>query len=348
MSNNSTIFLTADDEECLLPKSAVVTGIALVFIIMLLGLFGNLLVCIVLLKQHRRTVTCSHLFVISVAISDFFTSATVLPFDIIYWLNFPVWPLSPSICRLWNAFFFTFLSASAIGITEICMDIYIAIKRPLNYCMDVTKKKCYFIIVASWFWCIVLGVLVYMFQEEPPSGEYLFEINNIAFGLYLLIHLIIPFVIVTISYFKLFSIARHHATRVESLKKHESSPTANTAVPKLSKRSSVLSVRQEFNLAKTFGCVTIGFIFCWTPFLIVQLFYVLKIDKTVNWCELELADTVVCWFSYLQCCLNPLVYSLRHRSFRRMVLRTLQMKGQGALNRLFWSSETGALATPPL
>ncbi len=76
-------------------------------------------------------------------------------------------------------------------------------------------------------------------------------------------------------------------------------------------------------MAKTFCFITVSFFLCWYPFLVVQLFYVFKLDEKVDWCKLETADTLVCWFSYLQCCLNPIFYVFRRKKIRSLITNRL-------------------------
>ena len=308
-------------EECLLPKAAIVSGLASILIIMVISIFGNLLVIIILCIGKRRSPDSSHLLVISVAVSDLMTALTVLPFDVVYWIHFPTWPLGPAICRLWNAFFFAFLSGSAIGITEICIDIFLAVTRPLHYNVIMTKKRCKIIIIVSWIWCSTVGLLIYFFQEEPPQNVYLFDLNSYAYGSYLFIQLIIPFLIVPVMYLKVFNISLHHASQIQFQKYPKS--WKNTEL-KTWGNTGILTFSQKLKLAKTFGFVTVGFCFCWAPFLVVQLFYVFELEDKVDGCGLEIADTVVCWFSYVQCCINPILYCIRHKSFRDMVCRVLK------------------------
>ena len=305
---------TDSEEECLLPQFAIISGLISIFIIMLLGSFGNLLVIIVLCKGTNRLLSNSHLFIISVAVSDLMTSVTVLPFDVVYWINFPVWSLGPKICRLWNGFFFAFLSASAIGVTEISMDIYLAVTRPLHYHTIMTKKRCRLIIILSWIWSATVGILIYFFQEEPPPNTYLFDLNSYAYGVYLFIHLVIPLVLVPIIYLNLFKISVYHASKIQCWQEFSTEEKAG-----------VLTLRQQMKLAKTFGFVTVAFFVSWTPFLVVQLFYIFKLEEKVDWCKLEIADTIVCWFSYVQCCTNPMFYGIRHKYFRKMALHMLRI-----------------------
>ena len=304
-----------EQEECTLPTSARVTGLVSIICIMILGTIGNFLVGITLCIFRRKFDSFSHLLILNVAISDFLTSVTVLPFDILYWYKFPVFPLSPSLCRLWNAFFFTFLASSSISLCMVTSDIFLAIAQPLHYQMKLTAIRVKLAITISWLWSITVGVLIYFFQEEPPEGEYLFDLKPIAYGAYLLLHIGLPSVLIPLAYLIIFLIARQHAEKIY--------PNSDNKTQKR-RSNSKLSLKRQLALAKTFCFITSGFFVCWYPFFIVQLFYIFGWDNNVDWCQLETADTIVCWFSYLQCCLNPIFYAFRRKDIRQVINRSVR------------------------
>ena len=309
-SDNAT-----DIDECNLPTYARVIGLASIIGIMILGAVGNFAVGITLCIFRKRFDSVSHLLILNVAVSDFLTSVTVLPFDIVYWHEFPVFPLSPSMCRLWNSFFFTFLASSSISICMVTSDIFLAITQPLHYQMMLTTLRVNIAITISWIWSIAIGVLIYFFQEQPPAGEYLFDLKPSAYGTYLLFHIGLPSILIPLAYLKIFLIARKHAKKIQ--------PTCqNEKEGKGSKGK--LSIKKQLALAKTFCFITTGFFVCWYPFFVVQLFYVFGWDKNVDWCQLETADTIVCWFSYVQCCLNPVFYAFRRKDVRQVIQRSMR------------------------
>ena len=302
-------------EECTLPNSARIVGLASLICIMILGAIGNSFVATILCIYRKRFDSFSHLLILNVAVSDFFTSIAVLPFDILYWYKFPIFPLSPSMCRLWNAFFFAFLASSSISLCMVTGDIFLAITQPLHYEIKLTKFRVRMAIIISWAWSITIGVLIYFFQDEPPAGEYLFELTPIAYGAYLFLHIGVPSVLIPLAYMIIFLIAKRHAEKIYP----------NTCMNTERKGTkSKLSLKRQLALAKTLCFITTGFFLCWYPFFIVQLIYIFGWDKTIDWCQLETADTVVCWFSYVQCCLNPAFYAFRRKDIRQVLHRSLR------------------------
>eukprot|EP00794_Sanderia_malayensis_P006999 gene7002-7784_t len=314
------------DKECFLPLHTRIIGIIVVIIIMLVGAIGNILVCFIIRWFKTAFESISYLFVINVAISDFFMSVTVLPFDIIYWLSFPVFSLNSNLCRLWNAFYFTFLTASSIGIYLLGIDIYLAVTKPLHYDTILTRRRAFSLITAQWLWSITIGLLIYFYQTEPPVGEYMFDLNPIAYGIYLAVHIIIPSVIIPFIYAKIFVIARRHQKKICPV----DATVSRAEFRSDSQEKRIQIIKRQFSMAKMFCFITVNFFLLWYPFLVVQMFYVLKLDSKIDWCKLETADTIVCWLSYIQCCTNPIFYVFRRKKIRNLVTNRLTKRVGGS------------------
>ncbi|XP_065056979.1 alpha-1A adrenergic receptor-like [Rhopilema esculentum] len=308
-SNGTTLL-----ESCDLGHFTKYLGLFLVFLFITLGTVGNTVVAVILTCTRRIFPSSTTLFIINLTISDFLTCATVMPFDIVYWLHFPVWTLQPAVCKLWNALFYTLHASSSMFIVAIGIDTYLTVSAPFHSQTIRTSRKTFTVIVVIWVWSLMVGVLIFVFQKKPPQGAYLFEINHIGYGIYLAIHMILPQILASCCYFKLFRIARLHAISIKSMQ--VSVTSENT--PSKAQPSDKLNFREEITLAKTFLLITIAYFLCWNPFLAVQILFIFEVDRKVDWCTLETVDTVLCWFAYLQCCLNPVFYGIRKKYFRKL------------------------------
>eukprot|EP00794_Sanderia_malayensis_P020027 gene20027-21990_t len=309
--------------NCNLHQTAVHFGLVFIAVFMSIGMAGNGIVVVVLIRAIRNfkldAAPATIIYVINLAMSDFFTCSTVMPFDIIYWYKFPRWPLTPSVCKLWNALFYTFHTSTSLGIVAISLDTYRTIAMPfgnhqgLGNCAN-TK----FVICFIWLWSIAVGVAVFVFQVEPPSGMYLFQINFIAHGFYLLLHFIIPQAVAACCYIRLFQIAKRHAENIRNASSSIESVDSTDSKPR---RSLKLGLSEKVRLARALLLVTAGYFLFWNPFLTVQVIYTFKKSLRLDWCSLETADTVVCWLAYLQCCVNPFIYALRKNYFKELLKR---------------------------
>ena len=284
----------------------------------------------------RRNKTSNLVLATSLACADLFLSITVVPFDIIYWLDFPTWTLGPQICKLWNSLFFLLLTSISLHITVIGVDIYIAILKPLRYTKFVQNSRVTIAMLLIWLYSFGIGIATYLLQDNPPSRQYGFIINSTVYGSFLSFHIMTPLLSVPWLYFRVFAVACEQKNRILNMEKS----VANHNIIPINKNQiapdSIRKMRQQsvpatekIRFASVFMTVSLIYILCWTPFLIVQFMIIL--DSNVNKCNLEIADTVVCWIAYFQSCLDPLVYTFRYKRFRRMFLNIFRKNANSAV-----------------
>lgn len=298
--------------DCSLENYARILGLTSIFLFIIFGAAGNIVVAGIMVHKRRSFPLSTTKFIITLAISDLLTCLIVMPFDVVYWLYFPAWSLQPWLCKLWNALFYTLHASASLLILTISADTYKTVSDPMNENSSDLMRKPKLLISLIWSWSIAVGLLIFAFQKTPPPGEYLFDLHPVAYASYLVVHMVMPQVITSYFYFKLFRIARVHAVSIKT-----NQVSANTS----QKSNDALNFRERIILVKTFLFVTIAYFFCWTPFLSVQFIYVSNMN--VDWCLLETLDTVLCWLAYLQCCLNPVIYAIRKKLFRQLFKRVL-------------------------
>lgn len=314
--------LLCEDE---LGSGFTIAGLVFMFFIMVTCLFGNTLVCVASVKFSYLQSFSEH-FIFSLALSDIMVAFTVLPFDIIYWITFPRWPLGGYVCNLWNALFFLFLTASVLNLTSISIDRFLAVVYPLRYSIWMTPSLAKIMIASVWLYSFGIAILIFFLLEPPEDEMYSFNLNPVFHGFLLIGNVIFPFIIMIILYSKVYIIAKGHATRagVTSSNADSSSPTSRTNC-----------FARDLKLAKTLGIVVLCFVICWLPFEIINV--LILVDEGVATCTVEIADTVACWLAYLHSSMNPLLYAFSSSEFRR-AFRKLLCKREWTMN-----FETGML-----
>lgn len=288
-----------------------IAGLVFMFFIMITCLFGNTLVCIASIKFSYLQ-SFSEQFIVSLALSDIMVAASVLPFDIIYWITFPRWPLGGYVCNLWNALFFLFLTASVLNLTLISIDRFLAVVYPLQYSIWMTPNLAKIMIASVWAYSFGIAILIFFLLEPPEDETYSFDLNPVFHGFLLIGNVIFPFIIMIILYSKIYIIAKGHATRtgVTSSSTNSSRSTRRTN-----------NFARELKLAKTLGIVVLCFVICWLPFEIINV--VILVDEGVATCAVEIIDTVACWLAYLHSSLNPVLYAFASSAFRRAFRKLL-------------------------
>lgn len=313
MSNESSHELVFDLLLCEdeLGTGFTIVGLVFMFFIIISCLFGNTLVCVACVKCLYLQ-SFSEQLIFSLALSDIMVAASVLPFDIVYWITFPRWPLGGYVCNLWNALFFLFLTASVLNLTSVSIDRFLAVVYPLRYSIWMTPNLVKLMIVSVWLYSFGIAVIIFFLLDPPEDQTYSFNLNPIFHGFLLIGNVILPFIIMIILYSKIYIIAKRHARRagVASSNANTSSPTRRTN-----------SFARELKLAKTLGIVVLCFVICWLPFEIINV--IILVDEGVATCAVEIIDTVACWLAYLHSSLNPLLYAFASSDFRRAFRKLL-------------------------
>jgi len=288
----------------------VFTGAGLSFMatIIALSILGNSLVCIVIAKFSRLK-TISNYLVFSLAVSDMMVAICVLPFDIVYWVFFPHWPLNGYMCNLWNSSFFTFLTASVLNLLSICTDRFIAVVFALRY-KDIMNFQIVKIVIGLiWLYSILTGTALFFLLVPPEDHVYTFDIHPVFHGFLLIVNVFLPFCIMIGFYFKIYLIARDHARRVGIIQSINSDLRVFDMIGR------------ELRVAKTFGIVVVAFLLFWMPFEIINI--TILIDEGIESCSMEIADTLSCWFSYMQIAANPAIYAFANSKFRKAFKKTI-------------------------
>ena len=307
----------------------ILTGVLFMVLVMCCCLLGNAVVCISILKFSFLQ-TPSQYFVFSLALSDILVSVAVIPFDIVYWIQFPRWTLGGYTCNLWNSLFFLAMTASVLNLLSISFDRFIAVVYPLRYKSLITWKVTKVVIATVWIYSLVIAVSTFVLLDPPNEPTYTFALDPFFHGYLLIGNVFLPFLVMITLYFKVYIIARQHAKRMgmNTIKPANS----NSFGPRV-------NIGRELRVAKTLAIVFVGFLVCWLPFEIISV--IIVTDGGVTSCTVEIADTVFCWLAYLHSTMNPVLYGLTinkfRRAFRNIVCCNTQLNQESGEN----SSSTG-------
>ncbi|NXU31829.1 NMUR2 protein, partial [Thalassarche chlororhynchos] len=136
-------------------RSHLFLPMALVYtLIFVVGVVGNLLVCLVILK-HQNMKTPTNYYLFSLAVSDLLVLLFGMPLEVYeMWSNYP-FLFGPVGCYLKTALFETVCFASILSVTTVSVERYIAILHPFRAKLESTRKRALRTIVVLW----VLSVL---------------------------------------------------------------------------------------------------------------------------------------------------------------------------------------------
>lgn len=270
--------------------STVVLSSLFIVILIILTIFGNVLV-IMAFKTFRRMRQVTNYFVASLAVTDILVAVIAMPIWVAYLITGPLWVFDPVLQMLWTSTDIMSGIASIWHLTFVSIDRYLCIASSLKYRSIMTNARAVIIIVCIWMYAVIIASL------SPTLWAWR------GYSLVVtLLNFAIPVIIISIAYFRIFQLARYHAHQIElSLGgKHGR------------------FFKKELKATKTLAVVIGAFLVCWSPFFGLNLTYYI--------CECPPSPVIVAiakWAHYGNSCLNPLIYGVMNKEFRRAFKKLL-------------------------
>ncbi|CAJ0594628.1 unnamed protein product, partial [Cylicocyclus nassatus] len=114
--------------------------ISVLTVLVVVVVLGNaLVIAAVLLRRRLRSAT--GLLILSLAVADLLVGTVILPFSIANEVLNGYWIFGETWCTIWLTTDIWMCTASIYNLVAISIDRYIAIIKPLNYPMLVTKFR---------------------------------------------------------------------------------------------------------------------------------------------------------------------------------------------------------------
>ncbi|XP_058246938.1 trace amine-associated receptor 13c-like [Hemibagrus wyckioides] len=274
--------------------------------VVLLTVCGNLLVIISVL-HFKQLHTPTNMLVLSLAVSDFFVGALVMP-SMFIWTIESCWIFGRDFCTVFWLICGFLLISSIYNIALIAVDRYLALSDPFLYMNRVSVRITCVLIVFSW--CLmVIYILAFMYFNGNFTisvmcpGECFIIVNEYWYIIDLLFSFIFPLSVIIILYSQVFVIAKKHATAIRELNNHTR--------PKTQKITSH-SMKSERKAAKVLGILVSVFLMCLLPYFIYSfLSNVIELQR-------ETFQSISILFC-LNSTINPVIYSLFYPWFRRCI-----------------------------
>ncbi|KAM9128897.1 neuromedin-U receptor 2 [Pangshura tecta] len=293
---------------------------ALIFVV---GVMGNLLVCLVILK-HRNMKTPTNYYLFSLAISDLLVLLFGMPLEVYeMWSNYP-FLFGPVGCYFKTALFETVCFASILSMTTLSVERYIAILHPFRAKLDSTRKRALRIIIVLWILSVLFslpntsthGIVLQHFPNGTlvpgsatctvvtPMWIYNCIIQVTSFLFYVL-----PMAVISVLYYLM------------GLKlRGEKSLAADEMAVNIQRPCRKSVTKMLFVLVMVFAI-------CWAPFHIDRLFFSFVVDWTEPLANVfNLIHVVSGVFFYLSSAVNPIIYNLLSRRFRTAFLSVISAR----------------------
>ncbi|CAF4875567.1 unnamed protein product [Pieris macdunnoughi] len=324
----------------LLTFAAVVTGF-----ILLVGLFGNLLTVVALLKCPKvRNVAAA--FIISLCIADFLFCAMVLPFAISgFWTR--TWSHGGALCKLVPFLRYGNVGVSLLSIALITLNRYIMIAHHSWYSRVYRKHNIALMIVFSWMFSYgmqiptLLGVWgKFDYDAELGTCSIVADDRGRSSKTALfVIAFIVPALLIFICYARIFWVVHSSEQR---MREHHRSQTIQGTLNNSSdiKRSTIKDSREtkarrnEWRITKMVLAIFLSFLVCYLPITIAKV-----ADSHVHYPVFHVAGYLLL---YASACVNPIIYVIMNAQYRAAYAAALCCpRGHGRLASEKWNERHG-------
>ncbi|XP_047484422.1 tachykinin-like peptides receptor 86C [Penaeus chinensis] len=271
---------------------------------MVLALGGNVMVILTIVR-HRGMRTRTNLLLANLAVADILVAVLDMAIALITIIR-GKWIFSDAFC-LFNGFTVGLgLMLSVHTLMWISIHKYISITKPFS--RSVTPRKIILMIVMAWAWTIffnllptpLIGLTKTVFKDgasqcgppPPEKGK-----QYIHAGLNTSINLVIPLVVMSFCYYKIFKEVKDHLSRMQEF-------------TDVNVRNSLIQQKQ---ITETLCIVLSVFVLFWSPYIGYSLSLVFLGEEKVP----AILNPIAYLFGYMNSACNPIIYALRSPSFRR-------------------------------
>ena len=290
------------------PKSLALFETSLLSIITMSAVLGNLLVCWAVYRNHRLR-SIPNIFIVALAISDILMSSLPMPLSVEI-LARGQFIHSQAVCYFQGFCVFTFglISLQTMGI--------IPLNRYFRICRPAQHKRLFK--VRSSICCIAVIWGTALFASMPPlflrKAHYVFQPGkamclipfqaNIAYTAFVeVLYVATPLILIVICYVLVFRSVRK-TNKIFSTQQDFTRLRANV---------------EEAKVTKTLVVVFVGFAACWMPVSVIDY-----IDAAYGQPELSRSVYLMYGFLvYISSTINPFIYGVMNRSFRREYCRII-------------------------
>ncbi|XP_071431667.1 5-hydroxytryptamine receptor 6 isoform X1 [Pithys albifrons albifrons] len=304
--------------------------------IILLTTAGNFLLILLIVTQRSLRNT-SNYFLVSLFMSDLMVGLVVMPPAMLNQL-YGRWVLRGDFCSLWASFDVMCCSASILNLCIISLDRYLLIISPLRYKLRMTSCRALGLILATWtvaalasFLPIKMGWHELEFEERPPNvtGRGEEEQCRLLVSLpYALVAscltFFLPSAAISFTYCRILLAARKQAVQVASLASNvATTATTEATMPQVpcvlsqpmasseSRRFTNKHSKKALKASLTLGILLGMFFVAWLPFFVTNM------TQAVCGCVPAGFFDVLTWLGYCNSTMNPIIYPLFMRDFKR-------------------------------
>nr|XP_033778569.1 5-hydroxytryptamine receptor 6 [Geotrypetes seraphini] len=310
---------------------------AFLCLVILLTTLGNSLLILLIFSQRSLRNT-SNYFLVSLFMSDLMVGLVVMPPAMLNEL-YGRWVLDQGFCSIWYSFDVMCCSASILNLCVISLDRYLLIISPLKYKLRMTSCRAVGLIVATW----TLAALASFLPIEMEWHELEFDIKPLNATSHLeegqcrlLVSLpyalvascltfFLPSAAISFTYCRILLAARKQAVQVAALTTNVAATSEDPMQVPQAQIVGVIENRRFVNkhskkalkASLTLGILLGMFFIAWLPF------FISNVVQAVCDCVPPGLFDVLTWLGYCNSTMNPIIYPLFMRDFKRAMAKYL-------------------------
>ncbi|NXG60880.1 DRD3 protein, partial [Hemiprocne comata] len=184
---------------------------ALCYCILILAIiFGNVLVCLAVLKERALQTTTNYL-VVSLAVADLLVATLVMPWGVYLEVTGGVWTFSRICCDIFVTMDVMMCTASILNLCAISIDRYTAVVKPVQYQYSSGQSSCRrvsLMIVVVWMLAFAVSCPL-LFGFNTTGDPSVCSISNPSFIIYSsLVSFYLPFMVTLMLYVRIYLVLR--------------------------------------------------------------------------------------------------------------------------------------------
>ena len=299
--------------------------------ILLLGIFGNIVVCLVIGKSEEAFRTSPfNKCILSLATADLLLVVFAIPVYLMVHSDFrhPSGVLGNVFCKLLTGYFIPFWIAgvSVFLLMIISLERLRAVSQPLVAMTDPSSRKINIAIAGAWIGAFILQIPTIIGRRYNPNNpsdgnycEYRWNnkiVSHIIYGCYMTIQYLIPLITLFATFIRIWQVLSKSSlgkkSNSTSLTPEDMPTHASFAYTELNN----YKIANERRHRSVLLCLTvvIAFCICWTPNNIMFFLYQYESVSATEWNSVAFEISLLLCFT--NSCINPILYAFQAKEFR--------------------------------